>query len=163
MARFVFNLQAVLKQRSALEKQRMIAVAAIERERLALEQRIREAHESVEAERHELREQLSGIREGESRMIDLRGVRFQAGAAFVLRARTQQLILQLAGLHKRLEHSREQLRQAVAARKAVELLRERRFDEWKNEQSRKEAMTLDELATMRFARALADEQTEVSA
>lgn len=81
MAKFVFNLEAVRKQRTALEKQRMVAVAELERERLTLEDRIRAAHESVEAERLELREQLSGMREGEGRLVDLRGVRFQAGAA----------------------------------------------------------------------------------
>lgn len=160
MAKFVFNLEAVRKQRSALEKQRMVAVAELERERLALEYRIRAAHESVEAERLELREQLNGMREGEGRLVDLRGVRFQAGAAVVLRARTQQLVLQLAGLHKRLEKAREELRQAVAARKAVDLLRDRRFEEWRRELARREAMTLDELATMRGVR---DEATEVQA
>lgn len=160
MAKFVFNLEAVRKQRSALEKQRMVAVAELERERLTLEDRIRAAHESVEAERLELREQLSGMREGEGRLVDLRGVRFQAGAAVVLRARTQQLVLQLAGLHKRLEKVREELRQAVAARKAVDLLRDRRFEEWRRELARREAMTLDELATMRGVR---DEATEVQA
>ncbi|HLP83470.1 MAG TPA: flagellar export protein FliJ [Phycisphaerales bacterium] len=160
MAKFVFNLEAVRKQRTALEKQRMVAVAELERERLTLEDRIRAAHESVEAERLELREQLSGMREGEGRLVDLRGVRFQAGAAVVLRARTQQLVLQLAGLHKRLEKAREELRQAVAARKAVDLLRDRRFEEWRRELARREAMTLDELATMRGVR---DEATEVQA
>lgn len=160
MAKFVFNLEAVRKQRSALEKQRMVAVAELERERLALEYRIRAAHESVEAERLELREQLNGMREGEGRLVDLRGVRFQAGAAVVLRARTQQLVLQLAGLHKRLEKAREELRQAVAARRAVDLLRDRRFEEWRRELARREAMTLDELATMRGVR---DEATEVQA
>ena len=152
MAKFVFNLEAVRKQRTALEKQRMVAVAELERERLALEARIRAAHESVEAERLELREQLNGLNDGEARKVDLRGVRFQAGAAVVLRTRTQQLVLQLAGLHKRLERAREELRQAVAARKAVDLLRERRLDEWKREQTRREAMMLDELATMRAVR-----------
>lgn len=161
MAKFVFNLEAVRKQRSALEKQRMVAVAEIERERLALESRIRAAHESVEAERLELREQLSGLGDGEARHVDLRGVRFQAGAAVVLRARTQQLVLQLAGLHKRLERAREELRQAVAARKAVDLLRDKRFEEWKREQTQREAMMLDELATMRAARV--DEVSEVTA
>jgi flagellar protein FliJ len=160
MAKFVFNLEAVRKQRSALEKQRMVAVAEIERERLVLEGRIRAAHESVEAERLELREQLSGLREGEGRLVDLRGVRFQAGAAVVLRARTQQLVLQLAGLHKRLDNAREGLREAVAARKAVDVLRDKRFEEWRRELARREAMALDELATMR---GVTDEVTEVQA
>jgi flagellar export protein FliJ len=151
VAKFVFNLEAVLKQRRAIERQRMLALASIERDRLALEQRIRDAHSNVQNERLELREQLSGVTAGESRVIDLRGIRFQAGAAVVLAARTQQLALQLAGIHKRLDKAREELRVALANRKAVELLREQRLNEWKREQNRRESMMLDELATMRAA------------
>jgi flagellar export protein FliJ len=162
MPKFVFQLQAVLVQRRAIERARTIALASIERERLALEQRIRDAHEHVQGERAELREQLAGANGGESRLVDLRGVRFQAGAAVVLAARTQQLVLQLAGLHKGLEKAREELRVAVAARKAVELLREERYAQWLADINRSEAMMLDELATMRAGQQ-AFEETEVSA
>lgn len=157
MPKFVFQLQAVLVQRRAVERTRTIALAGIERERLALEQRIRDAHRNVQSERAELREQLIGANDGESRLVDLRGVRFQAGAAVVLAARTQQLVLQLAGLHKRLDRAREELRQAVAARKAVELLREERFAQWLADLNKREAMMLDELATMRAGQRMSEE------
>ena len=80
---------------------------------------------------------------------DMRGVRFQAGAATRLIASAQRAVLELAGVHKRLEAARAVLLEATKRRKAVELLKERRFEEWQQEQARREAAATDEIAVMR--------------
>lgn len=144
MAKFVFELEAVLKQRRAIERERMVALAEVERARIALEQRLRAIHERSLEERAELSGQLAS-----HGVIDLRGVRFQTTAALKTRAYAQQLALQLAGVHKRIEVARRDLLEATMRRKAVETLKERRWEAWRDEQRRIDARAMDEIATMR--------------
>lgn len=150
MARFRFNLQAVLKQRQAVERQRQQEVAAIEQQRLGLEEELRGYQASLHREKADLREALSRERTSDyGRGVDLRGVRLQANAALHVVARAQQAVLRLAAVHKRLDAARLHLLEATKQRKAVETLRERRFEAWASEEKRKEANVLDELAILR--------------
>ena len=73
-----------------------------------------------------------------------------AGAAGSVRQRGA--VVRLAGVHQRLDAARLALIKATAARRGVEVLRERRYEAWKREQDRAEAAALDELAVMRAAR-----------
>ena len=150
MAKFVFQFEAVLKQRRAVERARQLAVASIERERLALEDTIRAMQRQIVREKEDLREQLLAAREGAR--VDLRSVRLQAGASLDAVAMTQRAVLQLAGVHSRLDAARLQLLDAATKRKSVEMLKERRFEEWKAEQAAIEGRMLDELSVMRAAR-----------
>lgn len=151
MPKFVFQFEAVLKQRRAVERAKQLAVAAIERERLALEDVIRSMQRQIVREKEDLREQLVAARGGAR--VDLRSVRLQAGASLDAVAKTQRAVLQLAGVHARLDTARLQLLDAATKRKSVEMLRERRLEEWKAQQAAVENRSLDELAVMRAARA----------
>ncbi|MCC6228151.1 MAG: flagellar FliJ family protein [Phycisphaerales bacterium] len=150
MAKFVFQFEAVLKQRRAVERARQLAVASIERERLALQDTISAMQRQIVREKNDLREQLLAAREGAH--VDLRSVRLQAGASLDAVAKTQRAVLQLAGVHSRLDAARLQLLDAATKRKSVEMLKERRFEEWKAEQAALEGRMLDELSVMRAAR-----------
>lgn len=152
MPKFVFKLEAVLKQRLAEERERQLAVAALERERQQLEDLIRSYQRDLTSERDELREQLTGERMGTA-TLDLRGVRFQAGASLRLVTLAQRTVLQLAGVHKKIDAARLLLLEATTRRKGVEMLRERRLEEWKLEQKKREEAALDELNVVRAARA----------
>jgi len=147
VARFRFTLQALLEARKREERDRQVEVAAIESERLRLEDAIRSRHAAARAGREDLRAALAP---GGPR--SMAGVRLQAGASLKLEAQTQALAIELAGVLKRLEGARERLLEAARARKAVELLREKRFHEWKREQDRREANEQDDLVTGRAAR-----------
>jgi flagellar export protein FliJ len=151
MARFIFELEAVLKQRLAAERERQLVVAALERERAEIEQAIRSFQQNLSREKQELHEQLAGEREG-STLLDLRGVRFQAGAALRLITLAQRAVLRLAGVHKKLDLARLALLEATTRRKAVETLKERRHEEWRQEQKRREDAAADELNVMFAAR-----------
>lgn len=65
---------------------------------------------------------------------------------------TQHSVIQLAGVHQRLEASRLELVEATTRRKAVEVLKERRHEQWKSEEKRRENAASDELAVMGAAR-----------
>lgn len=153
MARFRFNLQAVLKQRLALERQKQLRVAALEQQRLALEDEIRAHQATLQREKADLREALSRERTADyENGVDLRGVRLQANAALHVVAKAQQAVLRLAAVHQRLDAARLDLLAATKARKGVETLRDRRFEAWRSEEKRQESNVLDELAVMRAAR-----------
>lgn len=150
MASFVFELESVLKARAAAERQKQIALGEIERDRVAIEDDIRRIQQCIAAEKAELRDALSGVG---GAAVDVRGVRLQANASLRLILAAQQAVLRLAGVHKRVEAARRELLEAARARKAVEMLKERRREAWLTEQRRLEAMALDELAIMRASRA----------
>lgn len=147
MAKFVFELEAVLEQRRGVERTKQLAVAAVDRQRIELEQRLAGCRERLDGERRELREELAG---GGS--VDMGRARRQAGATLHVLAEAQRTLLQLAGVQTRLEAARRELIEATTRRRAVEVLRERRFEEWKREESRRDAAAVDELAVMRAAR-----------
>lgn len=157
MARFVFRLQALLEQREALERERQLEVAVLERERLELEERIRLLQEEIRSHRGDLRRLLGGD-DGTrtSGAVDTRGVRLQANAALSVQARTQHLAIKLAGVYERLAAAQERLREASASRKAVELLRERQYEQWRSALEKKEANELDEIGTSRASRSSPD-------
>jgi flagellar biosynthesis chaperone FliJ len=172
MARFIFKLEAVLEQRSAIERDKKLAVAVLERERLAIEDAIRACQRGIVKEKEEWRLRLSGVHargpgaSGEPAGVggmagvggvgkvggaglDVRAIRLQASTTGQLNAKAQQEVLRLAGVHKRLEAARCELLEATTRRKAVELLKARRFQEWKDALARRENAELDELAVMR--------------
>jgi flagellar export protein FliJ len=162
MARkFVFNMQLVLEQRIRIEEQRQLIVAEFEKQRLEIESRIRGYQRGIYAAKQDLRDRLNAQQEsmgepftpGSSRGgISLSEVRMQANASLQLVTRAQQAVLELAGVHKRLDMARLELLKAAADRKAVELLRAKRLQEWKDQQQRFENAELDELTVMRHAR-----------
>jgi flagellar FliJ protein len=148
LAKFRFKLQAVLDHREMVEQERQRAVASLERERARLENVIRDCQRSIVAEKAGLR---AGLRAG-----DFAAARRQSAAATHFDVVAQRTVLELAGLHKRLQIARASLLEAAKARKAVELLRERHLEAWRAEQNRREAATIDELAVMRAGRAAED-------
>lgn len=157
MAKFVFKLEAVLEQRLAREQQRQLEVARIERERLEAERDIRAYQEAIERERDELRlmlsaEQARDASSSEPSLVNLDGARMQASAAVRLTARAQQAVLKLAGIHRRLDAARIDLLQAATERKAVELLREKQYEEFRREQARRDEAVTDEISTIKAAR-----------
>lgn len=160
MARFRFKLEALLEQRRRLEKDRQRLVAEAERERLAIEQRLRACQRAISASKADLRDALVGpvpSMGAPGAGVDVHSVRLQAGASFHLAAEAQRLAIALSGAHRRWEAARRALLEAARDRKAVETLRDRRFEEWKREQARAETAAVDELVVMRAGRVREDE------
>lgn len=155
MPKFRFKLEHVLEQRVREERDKQIAFAAIDRERVELESQIRGHQHALVGYKRDLRGALAGDQTGSSpdgASITLPDVRLQAGASLMVMGKAQSAVLQLAGVHKRLDSARAELLEAARARRAVELLREQRLAQWKREQDRKEAAELDDLTVMRAGR-----------
>jgi len=145
MAKFIFTLDPLLRARLAVEQQHQRAVAVIEQERRGLEERIREQQRQIAEGKQTVRGGLIGD-------IDAQGLRQHAAASLHMMRKAQRLVLELHGIHRRLEAARAGLIEAAKARRAVELLRERRWEEWKFAEEKAETAALDELAVIAAAR-----------
>lgn len=145
MAKFRFKLDPVLTMRERIERDRQSELAVIQTERQKLEHQIRDIQDQIRAGKDEWRASLSG-------QVDARIARQTAVSSLHLQARAQRLVLQLAGVHKRLETARLALVEASRERRAVELLKERRRSEWERAISRAEDAAVDDLAVIRAAR-----------
>lgn len=157
MARkFKFTLEAVLTQRLATEEQHQRRVATLERERLSLEDRIRGYQRTIRGAKEDLRRRLVSERneaDAPGGAVSLSDVKLQANASLHMVARAQQAVLELAGLHRRIDAARLELLKATTDRKAVELLKAKRLQEWKDEIRRKGDAEIDEMNVMRHGRA----------
>lgn len=154
MARpFMFNLQPVLEQRKRREDACQHAVMELERRRVEVESRIRRIQAGIASAHHEMRDLVASERRaGQGRGVPIGDVRLAASAAMGLVARAQRSVIELAGLHEKLNAARIELIRASADKKAVERLRERRHESWRREQSRREIAELDDITMARVAR-----------
>jgi flagellar export protein FliJ len=122
------------------EEERLVAVAELERQRIGLEDEIRVLQGRIEFEREELRTGLDAT-------VQVAAIRMQAAASLHAVAEAQKLVFKLAGVHQRLKVARGRLVEAIAARKALELLKERRLAEWKMGIHKREDRVLDDVST----------------
>ncbi|USN98589.1 MAG: flagellar FliJ family protein [Phycisphaeraceae bacterium] len=152
MARFVFELEALLRQRLHAEKEQMTRVAEIERDRLAIEGEIRACQRSIVEEKRDLAERLGAEKAGVGHPVDLRAVRVQANASLHLITKAQRAVIRLRGVHDRLDRARLELLDRTTKRRAIELLKEKRLEEWKHERARLEQAEQDDAAVMRHKR-----------
>lgn len=145
MARFVFRLQPLLRARRLAEQAQQRRVAQLEEQRVDLEDTLRRRQQALADSKIALRDRLTGT-------LHVHDLRVHANAALQVMRQAQQLVLQLAGVHKRLEEARADLLAATQRRRALELLRDQRFERWKADQNRAEAALLDDLAAAAAAR-----------
>jgi len=120
-------------------------VAVVERERIGLEDELRRYQQAIVSDKQQLRGSMTGS-------LDMRSLRLTAGVTLHVIRKAQQVVLKLAGVSQRMESARTALLEAMTRRRAIELLREKRFDQWKVVQSKAETAALDELAVGRAAR-----------
>ena len=145
MPAFHFKLDPLLRARRAREQQCQMALAPLLNEQRRLHHALRSCQEQVAGNKSTLRSTLVGP-------LNLDGLRSQAGASLQTMRHAQRLVLELAGVQRQIDAARRDLLEAARARRAVEVLRERRYAEWLAEQRKIEQNELDELATNRAAR-----------
>ena len=144
MPRFHFALEPLLNARRKAEETHQRLVAGIERERLELENTLRRQQGAISEGKQSLQGSLVGA-------LNIVSLRFHAASSIQLMRQAQRIVLELAGVHRRLDAARGELIEAARRRRAVELLRERRFEQWTAEQEKAETAALDELAVVSAA------------
>ncbi len=159
MKRPRFALQPLLDRRVEVEREARRAVGALERERVGHESTIRACQSESARVKGEVRRSMwDGGRSG-AHTVDAATIRLSAAASFHAEGRARQAAVSLAGVLKRLETARETLREATAARRSLELLKERREAAWAAGERRREAAELDEIGTQRAARLAQGQET----
>jgi flagellar export protein FliJ len=150
VAKFRFQLEALLEMRRRAERDQQLVVAQVESEYRAIEDRIRACHESIELGRDDLRARLGSSSPGS--VVNPREAAWQTHSMHRMRAEADGLVLKLSGVLRRLETEREKLVELARERRSIEKLRENRFAAWKAERQRKERIELDDLASARAGR-----------
>lgn len=144
MAKFRFELEAVIKQRAAIERAKQLALAQAQIEQSRIEDEIRACQRGIDDEKRAMRDVLVP-----GRAVSTIDARMQMSASLQLMVKAQRGAIRLAGAMKRVEQARADLLAATTAKKAVEKLKERRYEAWLAEQNARENAALDEMAVMR--------------
>ena len=145
MAKFRFKYEAVLAQRQRAEDAARRELAQWLGREQALRDRLASMQADIRGSKRELGDALVG-------RVDLDRVADFARYSNHTTVHAQQLVSQLAALHKDVEAARQRLMHASQQRKAMELLRDRHYAAWLADQQRREQREMDELATQRHAR-----------
>lgn len=145
MQAFRFKLEPVLRQRRAVEDQCQRDLAKVLRNRMILQNQLRRMQETIIESKHALSDTLVG-------RVDLERVgRFSRYSGQVAH-RAQTIVLEMHRLERQVAVARSRLGEAMRDRRAMELLRDRRYAQWRKQQQRREAVMLDETATQRYVR-----------
>lgn len=145
MAAFRFRLDPVIRHRQMIEDEKKRDMAVVVQEQVGIQEKLRRLQTDLTDDKRMLNDDLHGS-------IDVTRLRQHALYSGFVYARAEELAADLLKVEKRLQEARAKLLEATKARKAVELLRERAYERWLEEQNRREANELDEIATQRHAR-----------
>jgi flagellar export protein FliJ len=150
MAKFVFKLHALLKQRKRDEQecQRLLAEQAAVVN--AAEEAVRRMNESVAAGHDEVRRHLMG-------KLDMSFLSAHRRFMGAMQRQIADLQQKAAVARKQLEEARLRLVEAAKKRKAIEKLREKQLERWQADQAHREAVLNDEIGNQLAYQALLDE------
>lgn len=145
MAKFIFKLEPVLKQRQMIEDQKQRELAKLIRHRMIFHNQLRSIQTGLSDSKRQLSDGLVG-------QVDMTRVSQFARFSGQSQVRAQTIVRQLATLETRITEAQKQLVEAMRQRKALDLLRDKQYQAWKRTQLRREASRLDDLATQAYTR-----------
>ncbi len=140
MPKFVFQLEGALRQRKQLErmKQRELAVQVAEMNRLT--EQLRQLESTVQTATSDVRtNRLTGV-------LDMAFLAGHRRFMIATQRQSMQMVQRMALQQKQIDEARSVVAEAAKQRKIIEKLREKQFERWKTELSRKELADADEVA-----------------
>lgn len=139
MAKFVFQFDAVLRQRALAEQERQRDLAAAQAEMVRLQGELRELNDSMRASAADLKDnRLTGP-------IDVAFLAAHRRYSVAMQRQGMQLVQDMARQQRKVEDAQRGLAEAAKERKVMEKLREKQHERWREEQARKEMAELDEV------------------
>jgi flagellar protein FliJ len=139
MAKFLFQLEGVLRHRQHVEREKQRAFAQRSAVVAALTKELREMDRQLQTATSDLRQnRLTGA-------IDLSFLAAHRRYALSMQRRAIEQARKIAQAQQLAEAAQAELVAAARDRKIIEKLRERRYSQWQAEQARKEAVQLDEI------------------
>jgi flagellar FliJ protein len=141
MARFVFRLETVLRQRKRAEQEaqrelahRQAKLVGLQNDLQSLDQALRKASEDVR-DNH-----LTGT-------LDLNFLTAHRRFVNAMQRQGLNLVQKIASAQRSVDEARGLLAEAAKQRKVIEKLREKQFARWNDEQARKETAAMDEIGS----------------
>lgn len=152
MARFVFQLEGVLRHRRNVELERQRDVAKVQAQMTALDAQLRALDAEVTAATDDVRQnRLVG-------KIDLQFLAAHRRYQAATQRKAMEIVERMGAVQVQLNEARGRLAEAAKERKVIEKLRERQEEAWRAELRRKEAAVTDEIAMqMTYRKMLAAE------
>ncbi len=136
---FTFSLAAVLKHRLHLEREKMRAVAEVQAKMNGLKAELAGIEQTVRSSTEDLRgSHLAG-------RLDMSFIAAHRRFSAAMNAKAMNLVQQMARVQVQVEQAQRELAEAAKERKIMEKLRERQFERWREETSKKETAALDEI------------------
>lgn len=144
MPAFHFPFQSLLNQRERAEKQCQRALAELFHKRATWMQRI-------QSHQHQLRDSKASMKDALQGRVDLDAVTGFARLSAATQVQGHASVRGLAALEQEIDNARAVLREATRQRKSLELIRDRRYQAWKQQQDRRETRENDEVGAMLVA------------
>ncbi len=141
MAKFVFQLEAVLRHRTHEEQEKQRLLGDVQAEMGRLEAELRRLDASVQSNTDDLRNnRLTGS-------LDMRYLAAHRRFVLAVRQEAMAVVQQMARQQVKVDEARRVLVDAAKERKIIEKLRERHLERWRAEQAQKDALATDEAST----------------
>lgn len=141
MAKFVFQLEAVLRQRQHVERQRQRELAEVQAQVAGFQDELRLLNGRVQNSTEDLRQNhLTG-------KLDLSFIAAHRRFMLAMQRKGVELMQKMALLQRQVEQARAALAEAAKQKKIIDKLRERQHERWLAEQNRREMLELDEIGT----------------
>jgi flagellar protein FliJ len=139
MARFVFNLEAVLKQRKHIEQARQRDLAVVQAQMTALQNELKSMNDTVQTATEDMRRHhLTG-------KLDLGFLAAHRRFTIAMQRKAMTLVQKIALVQRQVDEARQALADAAKDRKAIEKLKEKQHQQWLADLHRKEAEQMDEI------------------
>jgi flagellar FliJ protein len=139
MARFVFKLQAVLRQRQQIEQQKLRDLAVRQQVVVSLQQDLQTLQTEAQTAMQDLRDnRLVGP-------INLSYLSAHRRFIMSMGRRAATITQKILQAQKQVDEARLVLAEAAKNRKAIEKLKEKHYEYWRQEQEKKESALLDEV------------------
>jgi flagellar protein FliJ len=155
MAKFIFKLEGVQRQRKHVEQEKMRLLATCLKHQAECQADLARLNDGIQQSNEELRRNhLTGV-------LDMGFL--TAHRRFMIAMQRQGLAIaqKIAVAQKRVTEARLALAEAAKQRKVMEKLREKHFDRWRAEQAAKEFRELDEIGVQLAVQALAEDGGEL--
>jgi len=139
MPKFVFNLEGVQRQRKQIEQDKQRILAEKQKALVEIQNQLRRLQETLDATNSDVRQ---------NHLVGRLNMEFIAAHRRFLAGMQRQglaIVQRLTLAQRAVDAARLELAEAAKRRKAIDKLREKQFERWKLEQSRKEQAELDEI------------------
>lgn len=143
MAKFVYRMQSILDIKLKLESQAKMAYGAANKKLAEEQETLRAIISRRMAYEAEAKELVSGT-------IDVRKIRENKQAIDVMKSRQRTQMMNVHVAEKNVEAARKRLNDVMTERKAYEKLREKKFEEFKQEIQYAENKEIDELVSYSY-------------